>query len=569
MTNSARLDSLIRAGSLYLTVQDAIALAIENNLNLEVERYEPVLADWAVERAQAGGAPRGVPSAAFQVAQADRGLGVLGSELSAGISTSGGASVGGSASGGATISEIGTTAVSQDPVVQNQTNFTHLTTLFLTPLLSGVPSLVGAEHTYTTTFQEGFPSGAYVTLIDYEQFLKENAPTDFLNPAVGPHIDLRGQIYLGRNRGTAVNTRAVRIAKNNTIASREVFQSQLLDLVSSVLGLYWDLVTSNETLKARRQALEIAQKFDQDTKNEIRLGALAGFEVARADAEVASRQKDLGIAQVSVRQQETLLKEQLNRQQDDPELDAAAIVPLDGIQVPDQEDLPPLRELLATAMTARPDMAISKINGENAEINAVGTENGLLPLLVPYGRVWDRGAAGTPQTLFGRTASPYFTGGYGTALEQIFRRDFPNEYAGFYASAPLNNRQAQGDYGVTQLQLKQGDISRERDRNQIVVDISQQAIALRQARARYSAAVETRMLQEQLLQAEQNRFSLGTGSTDAIVIAQRALVNAQTLEVADRSIYAHARLSLDKVLGQTLEVNHVSVDEGLSGRVAK
>jgi outer membrane protein TolC len=287
-------------------------------------------------------------------------------------------------------------------------------------------------------------------------------------------------------------------------------------------------------------------------------------ELPRAQAEAASRRQDAIVAQYNVRQREGLLKDAITRTVD-PEIEAAEIVTLDRIEVPETEDFPPLRQLVATAMEKRPDVAVAKFRDQTQEISLAGTENPLLPNLTLQLQTYNRGAAGTPQF----QPNPYFVGGYGTALAQIFRRNFPNETASIGLSIPVGNRQAQGDYGIDQLQYRQSQVSSQRDTNQIVVDISNQLSALRQSRARYSAARQTRILQEELLASERKKFSYGISTFNDIIIDQRVLVTAQISEVNASITYARARVSLDQVLGETLERNHVSLDEGLTGQVRR
>ncbi|HVW86848.1 MAG TPA: TolC family protein, partial [Bryobacteraceae bacterium] len=223
-----------------------------------------------------------------------------------------------------------------------------------------------------------------------------------------------------------------------------------------------------------------------------------------------------------------------------------------------------------TAMKKRPDVAVAEIRDKTQEISAAGTETLLLPSLTVTATATNRSAAGTHQPSSGNDANPYFIGGYGAALGQIFRRNFPSETLRLAFSAPIGNRAAQADYGIDQLNIRQAQVEGQRTRNQIVVDISNQVIALRQAHARYSNAVNTRQLQEQLLKAEQQKFAFGQTKTTAnLIVAQRALVVAQTSEIDALVTYAHARTSLDQVLGQTLEVNHVSVDEALAGQIRR
>lgn len=563
--NSQRVHDLLRAGKLYLTVQDAIALAIENNLNLEVNRYGLLLAQSALERAKAGGPVRGVPSASQQVSSVNSGVGVNGSVQSAGLSAGNNGNSNGNA-GGATIQQVGAITPNLDPVLQNTTTFEHLTQPQANTVVSQTNALVQSVHAYNTLLQEGLVSGGLVQFRDYEGYLKENAPSDSLNPAVGPHMDLYLRHNLLQGFGVRLNDRFIRIAQIDVVGSRETFRSQLLDLTASVLNLYWDLVSANDELKVRQSALEMARKFLQDTQKEIAAGAMPQVQLPRAQAEAASRLQDVVVAQYNVRLKENVLKDALTRAPD-PAIEAAEIVTLDRIQVPDTDDLPPLRQLVGTAMQKRPDVAVAKFRNQTAEMSLAGTENPLLPTLQIQLQTYNRGAAGTPQIVDGVGPDPYFIGGYGTALKQILRRNFPSEQGALSFSIPVRNRQAQGDYGIDQLQFRQSQVSSQRDTNQVVVDISNQLSALRQSRARYSAARETRVLQEELLASERKKFSYGISTFNDIIIDQRVLVAAQISEVNASITYARARVSLDQVLGETLEKNNISLDAGLTGKL--
>ena len=561
MTNSQRLHALIRGGNLYLSVQDALALAIENNLNLEINRYGPLLAYSALERAKAGGPIRGVPSASQQVSSVNSGVGVNGAAQSAGVGGGGGGGGFGGNTGGASIQQVGAVTRVLDPNMQSTTTFSHLTQPQANTVLSQTTSLVQSIRNYNSVVQQGLISGGVVQYRSFEQTLQENAP-DLLNPVSGPHMDLLIRHDLLQNFGVKLNNRGIRIAQINTTGAREVFRSQLFDLTVSVLNLYWDLVGARDQLKVRQRALDLTSKFVTDTRYEISIGAIPAVEISRAEAEEASRRQDFAVAQVALRQRSDLLKEAISHTAD-PLLEAAEIIPLDRIDVPENEDLPPLRDLLKSALAKRPDVSVSKLRDQTSEINLSGTTNPLLPSLQVLGQSFNRGLAGDPHG-----ANPYFVGGYGSALGQIFRRNFPNNQVSVAFSVPFNNRQAQGDYGIDQLQYRQEQLRGQKDDNQILVDISSQINALRQARSRYTTAKSTRILQEQLLEAEQKRAA-GLNTLNLVMGDQRALLAAQLSELNSLATYARARIGLDQVLGETLEKNGISLDEGLAGRVAR
>ena len=567
LTNSDRLRGLIRAGILYLTVQDAIGLAIENNLDLQVDRYGPLSAEWILERYKAGGPLKGVTSGNTVVNQVTSGQGAAGALVAGGLSTNNG-SGGGSSSNGQ-ISQIGPITPNLDPVFQNSSVWSHQTTPESNIYYYGTSALVDIAHKFNSSVQQGLITGGYVVVSGNESYLNENSPGNNLNPSVLPSAQIYVQHNLLQGFGAGVNSRTIRVSQRQLTGANVTFRSQLTVLVQNVVNLYWDLVASNEDLRAKQSARDISEKFFGDTKKQIELGALAKVEVYRAEADFSSRKQDVAIAQQSVSQQETQLKGLLSRNGvEDPLLDAARIVTLDRIQVPDADEIPPLRELVATAMTHRPDVELDKINDEVAAITATGTENNLLPFLQARAYTLNKGLAGSINPAAPQPPLPSSVGGLGNALGQIFDHDFTTRYGALIFQPYFRNRGAQADYGVDQLQLRQGDLVERKNRNDMVVAISNEMIALRQARSRYTNAVASRALQQDLLQKEQQKFSLGSSTINLIIAAERTLSAAEYVEITALSNYSRARVALDQVLGTTLETNHVSIEESLKGKLS-
>jgi outer membrane protein TolC len=457
-----------------------------------------------------------------------------------------------------------------DPTLQNVTTFSHATTPETYVNAYGSTSLVATAHTYNTQFTQGLITGGSIAYREYQQTFGENAPGDFVNPSSEARMDLIIKQPLLQGFGVGLNNRTIRVSSINVTASREVFRGQLLDLAASVLNLYYTLAAAGDELKARQRALEIAQKFYEDTRKEIASEAIPGIQLPPAAAEVSTRRQELQIAQANVRQQEVLMKEAISHTED-PTLEAAGIVLVDRIQIPDTDDLPPLRRLVTTAMEKRPDVAVSKYRDQTDDINLAGTTNQLLPTLNTQFQTYNRGVAGVGHDVDGLPPNAYFVGGYGRAFQQLFQHDFSN-YTGYtYISIPIGNRGSQADYGIAQLQHRQSEVTSQRDINTIVVDVAASATRVRQARAHYDTARDARLLQEQLLAADQEHFVSGgrTITFQMLMADQRALVNAQISEVSALSAYAHARTSLDQTLGETLEKNNISLDEGLNGHVER
>lgn len=580
LSNTNRFRALIRGGNLYLTVQDAIALAIENNIDIEVARYNPIADVWSLERAEGGGALPGVPTGASQVSTVASGQGVTGSQAAAGVSISGSSrNTGGAAN--ATISQIGPVTPNLDPALQDTTFFSHQSVPQPDAEQSRVYNLIQNKRLFSGSFTQGLISGGQFSISFSESYLNENAPTDVLNPSVAPSLSVSIQHNFLQGFGVGVNSRTIAVAKNNLKSSDLDFKGQVIGVVADVLNLYYGLAADYQDLKAKQAALAVAQQFYQNNKKQVELGTMAPLDITTAEAQVASSQQDLVNSQTNLEQQQVQLKNVLSRNGlSDPVLANAQVIPVDHIVVPQQENLAPLNQLVATALASRTDIALEKVNLINSQTNALGTQNGVLPQAVGFATASQAGLAGTPRTaiLPGEgpggtnlieTADPYFAGGLGNALGQVFRRNFPSQRAGGVFIATLRNQTAQADYAIDQLQLRQSQLQNQKDLNQIVVDVSNQVTALRQARVRYEAAVKNRILEQQLFEAEQKKFALGASTTFNVVTQQRDLATAQSNEIAALVTYSNARVALDQVLGTTLDENHVSIREALSGRVAR
>lgn len=569
VSNSPRMRDLIRAGKLYLTAQDAVALALENDIDIEVARYNPLINEWQLERAQAGGALPGVPSASSQVGSVSSGQGIAGSQAAAGVNT-GGNSTTGASRANATISQIGPVTPTLDPTFQDTSVFSHQSTPQADPVQSLVVNLISNSRTYNTSGSQGFLTGGNATVTYHESYLNENTPTDILNPSYAPYIQVSLQHNFLNGFGIGVNSRTITVARNTLNSSDLTFRGQVIAVVANVLDLYYGLAADYEDLKAKMAALGVAQQFYQNNKKQVELGTMAPLDITTAEAQVASSQQDLVTSQTALQQQEVQLKNVLSRTGlADRLLADVQIIPIDHIVVPEKDNLPPLNDLVKRALASRTDIALEKVNLTNAQVSALGTENGVLPTLEGLATLRQAGVAGPVNPIGIVPADPYFVGGIGNALGQAFRRNFPTETGGGFFSATLRNRQPQADYAIDQLQLRQSQLQNRKDLNQIVVDVSNQVIGLQQARVRYEAAVRNRVLEQQLLDAEQKKFSLGASTTFLVVTQQRDLATAQSNEVAALVAYSNARVGLDQTLGTTLDENHISVREALDGRIVR
>ena len=571
--NSTRLESLLRGGNLYLSLQDTIALALENNLDIELQRYGPRLAASDYRKSLAGAAARTVNSGLSNssTAGAVSGTGITAANL-------------GTAQQSAVTS--GPASNGLDPVFSSTMSFNHRTTPQTSLFVTGTNSLVSSSKVANFSISQNFLTGTAAQFSFNNNFLFQNSGRNDFNPSRTVTGDLQITQRLLSGFGLAVNGRNIKIARNNITVSELVFKQQVITTVSSVVNIYWDLVSFNEDLRVKRQALQLNQKLYDDNKKQVEIGTLAPIEIIRAEAEVARSQQDLTISETNVLQQETVLKNALSRTGTaSPGLSEARIIPTDKINIGDNDITAPVQELVAKAMESRPELDQQKINIANAQLGLKGTRNSLLPSLDAFFDLRNNSLAGdlnavpippiagaTSQIPIVRqtgTVDPFFLGGYSTALKQILFRNFPDYVAGVTLTVPIRNRQAKEDMVRDQLSLRQSEIRLQQQLNQVRVEVQNAMIGLQQARARYQTATKNRVLQEQTLDAEQKKYTLGASTIFFVIQAQRDLTAAQAAEVAALSTYARARVEIERSTGQTLLSNNVEIQEAIKGSVAR
>ncbi len=565
LTNSTRLNSLIQGGNLYLSAQDVIALTLENNLDIEIQRYTPILTREVTRRTQGGGAIRSV---GVGVAAGPTSVSLTGVSLNASGGTS---SAGGVSSGGGIVTQLGPAIPNLDPQVSLVTQFSHSTSPQSNTFLTGTTSLVQTSHFYQGQFSKYTDFGTYFQFTITDDYLKFNSPYYTLNPFSQGDADFQITQNLLNGFGRPVLARNIRVSKNNEKVSDLQFKQQVITTVSAVLNLYWDLVSFNADLKARKDELATAQALFEDNKKQVQIGTLAPIEVTRAEAQVYSSEQDLLISQTNLLQQETVLKNAISRNGvASPELAEVHIVPVDTIQVPPQDELQPIDDLVKEALSKRVEIAQDKINIDSNEINLRAIRNGLKPTLQLFAELTNNGLAGGANYLSPGTIAPtYLTGGTGTVFAEVLRRNYPNYSAGVSLNIPLRNRAAQSDYVTSALGQRQSELALQKAVNQVRVDVQNALIGVRQARVRYDSAVKARILQQQTLDADRKKYTLGASTVFQVVQDQQTLASAQSTEQQSLANYSHARIQFDQALGTTLEVNHVSIDEALSGRVMR
>ena len=577
LANSDRLEKLLRAGKLYLSLQDAIALALENNLDVELQRYGSQIADADLLRAKAGGLLRGVPQTVQTGPESVQAQVVGGATGGAGGGAGAArAEVGGAVTeaGGAIITATGTALPNLDPRMFFRYGWGHRSRPQSNTITTGTNSLYFRSHSWNYGYQQEWLTGSSLSFGWNNDRFRSNNPRSDLNPSTQANWQLQFTQRLLQGFGKAVNNRNIRIAKNNIRVSNLVFEQQVIATASSIIRLYWDLVAYAEDVKVKKQALALAEKLYNDNKRQVEIGTLAPIEIVSAEAQVARRQQELTASETSLLQQETVIKNALSKTGvASPSLAEARIVPTDRLRIPDVEPARPLDRLVRTALESRLEIEQTRINIDNTKIGMAGSKSQLRPSLDALVFYNHNGLAGQVNDLarppFLPIVDEYFIGGYGTVMGQLLRRNFPDYGFGVQLNIPIRKRSAQADYVRDALTLRQQELREQRLINQVRVDVENTLIALTQARALYEAALKERILQEQTLEAEQKKYALGASTVFFVIQYQRDLAQAQSIEVASLAAYAKARVGLEQATGQTLAVNNIIIDEARQGRISR
>ena len=565
------INNLLQNGVLTLSLEDAISLAIANNLDAEIHRYDLGIADMDIMRTKGGGTSRGV---SFNVAQLPTGVGgPAGPLLSVASTTANPASTSVSASF-FDVSEIteqqnnlslqGSSAFSSGPPIPSYD--AELNGQFARVRIdqNNAPGTVtqGTSRTSNSnlanlTVMQGFSTGLTLQAgVNNNGAVAAGLTSD--NPFSTPNVQVALIQPLLRGFGTNVNRREIRVAKNDKKISQLVFDQQLIELVYGVTRLYYDLVSLDEDVIVKQEALAAARKLFDDDKIQVDVGTLAPIELMRVKSLVSAAELDLVRSQGFLDQQEIILKTQLARKGiDDPALKAAHIKPTTTITIPAVEQPEPVDELVKEALANRPDLAQAAIQVTNGRITLEGSRNQTRPQIDLIADVQTRGALATSDV-----ATANQPGGVGLNTTSVAQTGKIYE-AGINIGLPIRNRVARSDAARDTLQLRQMQARLQQLQNQVLEEVESAQRALQMSRTAYDAAVQSRVYQEQLLQSEKDKLSVGASANFFIVQDQSFLAQARSTEVAARSAYIKARFALDRATGAVLPKNHISIEDAI------
>jgi outer membrane protein TolC len=568
LSNSPRLDRLVRDGKLYLSLKDAIALALENNLDLAIARYNLPIADTDVLRTKAGASFRGVNTGVVQGTPGG-GVGGFGSGApgaGAGGTTGGAGGAGAGASGlvQSTLG-VGTPVSSYDPQLNVNGGIEHLTLPQSNLQIYGVPSLQLNTTQLNANFSQAFSSGTSIAFEFTNSRQTTNSPDIFLSPALNTYYRFTIQQQLLAGFGFGPNLRYLRIANNNKKISDIAFKDQAIATVTQIENIYWDLVNAYEQARVNEQSLDFANQTLDNARKQLQLESIPQMDVMKAEAEASQRDQDLTVARTNLELQESLIKNALTRSLDDPTLQEMPVIPTDRMQDADTNAAAtePLLDLIAEALKNRPELLETDIDLVNRQISRQAARNALLPQLSAVGFYGGSGLAGTVAP---GTTSTVPTDLYG-AWQNTFNNSSPDYYVGLNLNIPFRNRAAKADQYRSELEYRQASLRKEQLRKQIRIEVRNAQYALEQSGARVQSARKARDLAQRTFEITKKEQDLGSGSTYQTMTAQRDLSIAELNLVTAMTTYQKSKVELDRSTATTLEHNGVLIQDAVTGTV--
>jgi outer membrane protein TolC len=586
LSNTPRIEQLMQNGKLMLSMNDAVALAMENNLDIAIQRYNLNIADTDVLRALAGGSTLGVNSGVVTNTPGGGTGGLSGSVGSGTGGTSAGSGGAGTGTGGLVSSTLGSgpAITSFDPVLsstlQMDRSFAQSTSIFN-------PIPVTNQNTGTANFSylQGFKTGTNLSVGFNNTHTTTDSPTVTYSPALASGFQARFTQHLLQGFGFAPNTRFIRIAKNDREITDIAFRLQVITTVDQIENIYWDLVFAYENVRVQNESLAFAQKTLSDTKKQVEIGTLAPIETVRAQSTVATDQQALTVALTNLQLQQLLMKNALSRTLVDPRLADAEVIPTSTMQLPPTEPVVPTQDLVNDALSHRAELAQSRINLRNTEISNKAVRNALLPSLDLYAYYGGSGIGGNValppcppggnpgfEACFDpkQAAPPFSNGGpvgYGNALSQLVESVSPDKGVGLSLTIPLRNRVAQATQIRSELEYRQSQMRLQQLENQVRIEVRNAQFSVTQNRASVASAQAAVDLGKQSLDAEQKKYALGASTTTLVLQNQSALAQAESTLVSAMAAYEKAQVELDRATGLLLDHAGIVIADAERGEV--
>ncbi|AXC14433.1 Outer membrane protein [Acidisarcina polymorpha] len=576
--NSPRLEDLAKGGKIYLSLSDAVVLALENNYDIAIQRYNIDIADTDILRSKSGAALLGAPSGLVQntIGTTNQLLQQSGGGPGGSTTAAGGAGAGAS---GLTLTTNGLGPVPEilDPVLTGNVQLERQTT----PQTSSFTGPVVTTNTNTYDFQynQAWISGTALTVGFNNNRITTNQAFTNYSPALNSNFTAQLTQHLLNGFGPGINARFIIQAKNDRRITDAGFRQQILYTVNQVENIYWGLVSAYEDVQSKQRALEQSKQLASDNRKQLQIGTLAPLDVVQSDSNVASDQQALVNSQSALEYQQLVIKQAIARNLSDPGLAAAPVIPTDRVSILETpEERMSVEDLVKQADANRPDIQQAILALKNDEITLRAEKNGLLPQVDLYAFYGASGVGGQPGpncTILDPTtfqslpcsAATTPTIDYSHVFQNLFNNSGPNKGVGVNLNVPLRNRRAQSEQARSVLEYRQAELQLQQIYLKVRMQVINGQFALTNDRAQVESAQAAADYNRQSLDSEQKKYRLGASTTANVLLQQRNLSNAENNLITARATYAKDRAALTQILADTLDRYGISLEDAVTGNV--
>ena len=571
--NTPRLDSLVRDGKIYLSLSDAVLLALENNFDIAIARINLDIADTDILRSKAGSGLRGVSTGLVANTLGGSGTTVTGGGGPGG--TTGGSGGGGAGANGLVLSTNGGGPQPEnlDPTLTGSLEY-EATTTPSTSAFTGSTPVQSTTSTFNVGYTQGFLTGTQLGVTFNNSRGTNTNPFNTYSPLLNTSFRATATQHLLQGFGWGINGRFIVQAKNDRRITDSAFRQQLLYTVNQVENIYWGLVSAYEDEQAKERALAQSTQLTSDNRRQLEIGTLAPLDVVNSDSAVATDKQALVASQSNLTYQQLLMKQAIARNLEDTVLTNAPVIPTDrvGLDRLPEEDMT-VDALVQQAYVNNPQIEQAVLSMKNNELTMKAEKNGLLPTVDAYAFYGGSAVSGSQSQYlncaalgaFGGSGCPYPAVGYGTAVGNLFNNNAPDKGVGLNVTIPLRNRVAQADQARSQMEYRQAQMRLQQLYTQIRIQVINGQYALTNDRAQVTAAQAGREYAAQSLDAEQKKFKLGASTSALVLQQQRNLATAENTLISATAAYAKDRAGLLQLLSNTLDRYGISITDAATG----
>jgi outer membrane protein len=573
--NSPRLADLLKNGKIYLSLSDAVMLALENNFDIAIARYNLNISDTDIVRSRAGASLLGSPAGLVTGTISGNSTTITAGGGPGG--TSAGASGAGAGASGLvlTANGQGPAPTISDPLLSGTVQLERATTPEPNSFITGAPTLIQNTNVYNFQYQQGYRTGTTLAVGFQNARLTTNSFRSGFSPELSSNFKATITQHLLNGFGTGVNTRFMAQAINNRRITDSAFRQQLLYTINQVENIYWNLVSAYESVQSAQRALDQSTQVASDNRKQLQIGTLAPLDVLNADNQVAQDKQTLISAQSTLEFQQLIIKQAIARNLDDPALSQAPVIPTDRVSLVEMpEETAAVEDLVKEADQNRPELEQAVLNLKNDRITLKGVKNGLLPTVDLYGFYGSTALGGAANPACdpaenGPHGCDITPGNYSDVFTGMFNGNTPDRGVGVNIQIPLRNRPAQALHERSLLEFRQDQLKLQQLYTQIRIGVINAQYALTNDRAAVQAATATREYNTQALDAEKKKFKYGASTTALVLQQERSLAAAENTVTSAMATYAKDRASLEQILANTLQKYNISIGDGVSGTVTQ